>query len=192
MADQSRRSRLPSVLSYDDGALLEPLSVAVHSVARAGMREGARCLVFGAGAVGLLCAAVTKIEHNSRVVIVDVDEGRVGFALEHGFADAGFVVIPKKGETVGQCLSIANELSSKIGQVCWPGGQSVGQFEHVFECTGVESCVQTSIYVSSSSYCSIVGTAAHVVIDNPKRWERRTRGNGYCYPDMAGRGDYRP
>lgn len=141
--------RLPDALSYDDGALLEPLSVSIHSINRADMKDGARCLVFGAGAVGLLCAAVAKIEHKCPVVITDVDEGRVAFALEHGFADVGFVVVPKKGETIESCLSHAKHLAQEIGKLKWPGGEEVGRFDCVFECTGVESCVQTSVYVSS-------------------------------------------
>lgn len=139
--------RLPDALSYDDGALLEPLSVSIHSINRAHMKEGARCLIFGAGAVGLLCAAVAKIEHKCPVVITDVDEGRIAFALEHGFADAGFLVVPKKGETIESCLSNATHLAQEIGKLKWPGGEEVDRFDHVLECTGVESCVQTSIYV---------------------------------------------
>lgn len=141
--------RLPKTLSYDDGALLEPLSVCIHAISRAGMKRGARCLVFGAGAVGLLCAAVAKIEYACPVVITDVDEGRVTFALKHGFADAGFVVIPKKGDSVESRMSIAKDLALEIGRLQWSSGAEVGRFDHVFECTGVESCVQTSIYVSS-------------------------------------------
>ncbi|OQE22901.1 hypothetical protein PENFLA_c012G03828 [Penicillium flavigenum] len=143
--------KLSNTLSYDDGALLEPLSVCVHSVNRAGMKQGAQCLVLGAGAVGLLCAAVAKIEYKSPVVIADVDEGRVAFALEHGFADVGFVVDPKKAETIESRLSVGKDLAIQIGKQQWPEGEEVGQFDHVFECTGVESCVQTSIYVSSPS-----------------------------------------
>ncbi|KAJ5110124.1 hypothetical protein N7532_002769 [Penicillium argentinense] len=142
--------KLPNALSYDDGALLEPLSVCIHSINRAGMKQGARCLVFGAGAVGLLCAAVAKIEHECPVVIADIDEGRVAFALEHSFADVGFVVVPKKGETIGSRLSIAKNLALEIGKLKWPGGDEVGQLDHIFECTGVESCVQTSIYATTN------------------------------------------
>lgn len=113
------------------------------------MKRGASCLVFGAGAVGLLCAAVAKIEYACPVVITDVDEGRVEFALEHGFADVGFVVVPKKGNSIESRLSIARDLALEIGKLKWSSGQEVGRFDYVFECTGVESCVQTSIYVSS-------------------------------------------
>jgi L-iditol 2-dehydrogenase len=113
------------------------------------MKEKARCLVYGAGAVGLLCAAVAKIEYNSSVAIADIDQGRVQFALDHGFADTGFVVVPRQGKDLKERLSIAKELSVEIGKLKWPQGGKVGRVEHVFECTGIESCVQTSIYVGS-------------------------------------------
>ncbi|KAJ5981796.1 hypothetical protein N7522_013424 [Penicillium canescens] len=142
--------RLPDVLSFDDGALLEPLSVSIHAVNRTAMKEKSRCLVFGAGAVGLLCAAVAKIEHNNSVAIADIDQGRVQFALDHGFADTGFVVVPRQGKDLKERLSIAKELSVEIGKLKWPGGEKVGRVEHVFECTGIESCVQTSIYATDN------------------------------------------
>ncbi|RDK46561.1 alcohol dehydrogenase [Aspergillus phoenicis ATCC 13157] len=142
--------RLPNPLTYDDGALLEPLSVCIHSVNRASVDRGASCLVFGAGAVGLLCAAVAKIEHTCRIVIADIDEGRIAFALEHGFADIGYLVSPKRGDTIDNCLSHAKKLAAEIGKLSWPEGEEVGRFDHVFECTGVESCVQASIYAAEN------------------------------------------
>lgn len=62
-------SRIPDTLSYADGALLEPLAVAIHSVRKAAAKPGATCLVIGAGAVGLLCAAVAKISGYGQVVM---------------------------------------------------------------------------------------------------------------------------
>lgn len=41
--------RLPSNISYDHAALLEPLSVAVHSCKRAGVSLGSKVLICGAG-----------------------------------------------------------------------------------------------------------------------------------------------
>ena len=42
-------SRLPSNVSYDHAALLEPLSVGVHACQRAGVRLGSKVLICGAG-----------------------------------------------------------------------------------------------------------------------------------------------
>ncbi|KAI9925585.1 hypothetical protein ASPWEDRAFT_173260 [Aspergillus wentii DTO 134E9] len=142
--------RLPESLSCDDGALLEPLSVCIHAVNRAGMQKGQTCLVFGAGAVGLLAAAVAKIEYGNAVVIVDVDPGRVDFAVREGFADVGFTSTVKRGVTLEEKLGIAKEVAEQIGKLRWPKGDEVGRVDVVLECTGVESCVQASIYAADN------------------------------------------
>ncbi|RHZ59003.1 hypothetical protein CDV55_105524 [Aspergillus turcosus] len=53
--------KLPAHLSLRDGALVEPLSVAVHSCRLAGDMQGKAVAVFGAGPVGLLCTAVARV-----------------------------------------------------------------------------------------------------------------------------------
>jgi len=146
----SNNPRLPDALSFDDGALLEPLSVSIHAVRKANVENGATCLVFGAGAVGLLCAAAVKIERQCTVVIADIDAGRVQFAIDEGFADVGFTVKPKKVSSVEESLSFAKAMASSLGRLQLPGGVLVDRPRFVFECTGIETCVQTSIYVRDS------------------------------------------
>ncbi|KAK2716984.1 hypothetical protein QYM36_007206 [Artemia franciscana] len=51
---------LPQSMSYEYGALIEPLSVAVYSAERAEVGLGSKVLVLGAGPVGLLCLLVAK------------------------------------------------------------------------------------------------------------------------------------
>ncbi|KAL3458348.1 chaperonin 10-like protein [Aspergillus heterothallicus] len=142
--------KLPGSLNFDDGALLEPLSVCIHAVRKGRMQQGDTCLVFGAGAVGLLSAAVAKIEFGSKVVIADIDPGRIDFAVKEGFADLGFCVKPERGNTVEEKFAIARGVAAEIGKLEWPTGGQVGKFDAVLECTGVESCVQSSIYAADS------------------------------------------
>ena len=85
-------------MSMELGALLEPLSVAIHAYRRSLMQPGQTTLVFGAGAVGLLAAAVAKSKGAKTVLIADIDAGRVDFAVKNGFADRGFTVPPKRGK----------------------------------------------------------------------------------------------
>ena len=54
--------RLPSNVSYDHAALLEPLSVAVHACKRAAVSVGSRVLICGAGIL-LVVAMVMKNGH---------------------------------------------------------------------------------------------------------------------------------
>jgi L-iditol 2-dehydrogenase len=144
--------RLPPELDFEAGALLEPLAVAIHAVRRAGSDKVSprrACLVFGAGAVGLLCAIAVRAEGCHDVVMVDIDEGRLRFALEHGFASVVYAVKPKSGETLEDKLGIAQATATAIGELKWPGGEAIGRVQRTFECTGAESCLQSSIYVSN-------------------------------------------
>lgn len=130
------------------GALLEPLGVAIHGFRRSLMKPGMTVLVFGAGAVGLLAAAVAKVKGAKTVVIADIDAGRVDFAVENGFAHKGFTVPMKRGKDTDENLAIAKETASSIGEVSDRESQAVGEVDVVFECTGVPACVQAGIYVS--------------------------------------------
>lgn len=84
--------RIPDHVSFDAAALLEPLSVAIHSVNRAAPAPGSTALVIGAGTVGLLVAAMARQSGCTFVTIMDVDEGRVNYAIQKGFATHGYVV----------------------------------------------------------------------------------------------------
>lgn len=143
MADDVGLSRIPDTLSYADGALLEPLAVAIHSVRKAAAKPGATCLVIGAGAVGLLCAAVAKFSGYSRVVMADIASNRLAFALQNGFADETVALVPRRPGSVEEGLAFAKEDAAAMV------AQNLGEkFARTFECTGVEGCVRTAIYVS--------------------------------------------
>lgn len=139
--------RLPDNVSLDKGALLEPLSVAIHAVRRANLAPASTTLVFGAGAVGLLVAAMLHVTGSSKIVIADIDARRVEFATENGFADEGFVVPMKRGTNIVEKLAIAQETAKAA--VERGVGEEGDLFDAVFECTGVESCLQAAIYVRS-------------------------------------------
>ncbi|KAL5118945.1 hypothetical protein ACEQ8H_003074 [Pleosporales sp. CAS-2024a] len=140
--------KLPQDMSLDLGALLEPLGVAIQASKRAQLAPGATVLVFGAGAVGLLVAAMAKISGAATVVIADIDEGRVGFAVENKFAHQKFTVPMKRGATIEEQLDIAKETAASIGKIAKESGGEIGEVDAVFECTGVPSCVQASIFAT--------------------------------------------
>jgi L-iditol 2-dehydrogenase len=142
-------------MSFGMGSLLEPLSVAMHAKDRVGMPlSGATVLVLGAGAVGLLCAAVCKTE-KAKVLIADINQDRIAFAVRHGFADAAVLVPMVRPETVGQKLEFAKSVAEAI-RTAGVNGCEAGEPHISFECTGVEACLQTAIYVSVSSYFDTV------------------------------------
>lgn len=129
------------------GAILEPLSVAIHAVRRAQIVSGDSILVFGAGAVGLLCGAFCKTNSSGMVVIADIQNNRVAFARQHGFADEGIVINAKRGNNIGEKLQIAKD-TAHLTCKALDAMASLRQFDIVIECTGVEACTQASIYVS--------------------------------------------
>ena len=56
-------------MSFDEGALLEPLSVGVHACQRAGVKLGSKVLVCGAGSIGLVSLLTAKVCGASEVII---------------------------------------------------------------------------------------------------------------------------
>lgn len=109
--------KLPEDMSLDLGALLEPLGVAIQASKRAQLAPGSTVLVFGAGAVGILVAAMAKISGAGTVVIADIDAGRVQFAVDNKFAHRSFTVPMKRGNTIEEQLDIAKEVAVEIGKI---------------------------------------------------------------------------
>ncbi|XXH02180.1 hypothetical protein Hte_008548 [Hypoxylon texense] len=143
--------KLPDTLTLEHGAIVEPLAVAMHARNRSGLKSGSTVLVLGAGAVGLLCAAASKVAGAKHVVIADILEDRVKFAIDNGFADAGLTVpIPAvRPETVEDKLTYAQNVAEGLKNLKAKDGQEIiGESAVTFECTGVESCMQTAIYAT--------------------------------------------
>ena len=65
---------LPAGWSDADGALLEPLGVAIHAVDLAHIRAGDRVGVFGCGPIGLLIVQVARLSGAAQVVATDLAE----------------------------------------------------------------------------------------------------------------------
>lgn len=143
--------KLPPELEFEIGALLEPLSVAIQAVRRVEkhVQSAAKggCLIFGAGAIGLLLSVAARVAGLRNVVMADVDDGRLQFARDNGFASVVYKVKPRRGDTNQEKLSIAREVAIELGGQAWNDGSKLGKIPLVFECTGVESCLQASIYV---------------------------------------------
>lgn len=72
--------KLPKGVSLQEGAVIEPLAVAVHIVRLAAITPGQTVVVMGAGPVGILCAAVAREFGARKVVSVDVIDAKLEFA----------------------------------------------------------------------------------------------------------------
>jgi L-iditol 2-dehydrogenase len=132
--------------------LLEPLSVAIHSTRRASIEQGDTVIVFGAGTVGLLVAAMAKLSGATTVMIADINAGRVKYALDNKFATRGYVV-PHNGhsghtEKTTDRFEEAKTLASDVVDRACAGETDFEGADVTFDCTGKEICMQAGLYVS--------------------------------------------
>ncbi len=78
--------RIPDPVTFEEAALIEPLSVAVHAVDRVRPRLGDLAVVVGGGMIGQLVAQAARAAGCRAVVVVEPDEYRRGLALKLGAA----------------------------------------------------------------------------------------------------------
>ncbi|KAK5634931.1 hypothetical protein RRF57_010643 [Xylaria bambusicola] len=126
--------KLPDSVTLQEGALIEPLAVAVHIVRQAAVvTPGQSVVVMGAGPVGLLCAAVARAFGASTVVSVDIVESKLSFAKSfcstHTYSSQR---IPAP-ENASNIRALAPSLA---------GGADV-----VIDASGAEPSIQTSLHV---------------------------------------------
>uniref|UniRef100_A0A1A7XTK5 Sorbitol dehydrogenase n=1 Tax=Iconisemion striatum TaxID=60296 RepID=A0A1A7XTK5_9TELE len=126
--------KLPDNVTYEEGALIEPLSVGIHACRRAGVTLGSTVLICGAGPIGLVSLLAAKAMGASQVIITDLSAERLAMAKELG-ADFQLTVKREDG---------AQQLAKKIEDMLGARPQIT------IECTGVESCIQTAIYATQS------------------------------------------
>lgn len=84
MVDESKVTVLPDEISFDEGAMIEPLAVAVHAIKRFGNISGKKVIVLGAGTIGNLVAQTAKGLGAKKVLITDVSDLRLKKAQECG------------------------------------------------------------------------------------------------------------
>ncbi len=82
--DAEKVTPLPESMSLEEGAMIEPLAVAVHAVRRAGDAAGKDICVLGAGPIGILAAQAAKGMGARKVMITDVSDVRLQKAKECG------------------------------------------------------------------------------------------------------------
>lgn len=89
--------RLPDNLSFEEAALLEAVSVALHAVSLAPVDTDSSALVVGTGTIGLLLLQALQAKGCARVFVTDIDPTRLKLAQTLG-ATATFVSGSDLGE----------------------------------------------------------------------------------------------
>lgn len=118
--------KLPKSLSFEDGALVEPLAVSLRAARVSGIKQGDLVLVMGAGAIGLAAAYWAKLSGAQRVIMSATSHRREAMARAIG-VDA--FITPEEGRTLTEQCKEALGRSADI----------------VFECAGVPGSLNQAV-----------------------------------------------
>lgn len=134
--DASKVDVLPDGVSYEEGAMIEPLSVGVHAVKHLGDVTGLNIAVIGAGPIGNLVAQSAKGLGAAKVMITDVSDFRLNKAKECGIdicvntreKDFGDAMVehfgPAKADAIFDCAGNDITMTQAI-KSCRKGGTIV-------------------------------------------------------------------
>ncbi|MEM2299174.1 MAG: NAD(P)-dependent alcohol dehydrogenase [Thermofilaceae archaeon] len=121
--------KMPAGMSFEEGALIEPLSVAVHAVRRARLEPGSSVAIFGVGAIGMVTLEAVRAAGAGRIFVVDVDDWKLDLALRRGAEAAINAVRENPVEAIKRLT----------------GGEGV---DYVFEASGAEKASYQSVKVA--------------------------------------------
>ncbi|KFA71081.1 hypothetical protein S40288_05512, partial [Stachybotrys chartarum IBT 40288] len=128
----------PDNISWEEAGAIQPLAIAVQLARRASLNSHQTLAIFGCGPLGLLILAVAKAYGVRKIVMFDIEQSRIDFALKYG-AHAGFV--PPRREEPKQPLEFAQEYTkSIIAELGITNG-----FDVAVEASGAEVCAQMAI-----------------------------------------------
>ena len=120
--------KLPSNVSLKMGALVEPLAVACHDVARARVAKGEDVVVIGGGPIGQLVAMVAKAK-GANVIISEVNATRRQFSEDNGIN----TIDPIKQDPVAEIAKVTNGKGADV----------------VFEVSGVQPAVDVMTEIAA-------------------------------------------
>ena len=143
---------------------MEPLSVAIHSVANTSqLRANQSVVVFGAGPVGLLCMAVARALGASRVIAVDIVPSRLEFARQYAGAETYVPLEMQAGseDTLAYSLRNAKAMMEQLGI----GARGPSGIDLAVDASGVEVSIQTGILVAKHGGMFVqVGVVRGIVV----------------------------
>ncbi len=128
--------KIPDNVSFEEGAMVEPVAVGLHAVHLADVKVGEKVLVIGAGIIGLVSAMFAKKEGASFVVISETNLERAKKAIDLGVADKYYdatnpelikeIMTDTEGgfDTVIECCGNSAAVTSAL-MMTRPGGQIV-------------------------------------------------------------------
>jgi L-iditol 2-dehydrogenase len=132
---------LPESVSWEQGALVEPLSVALHGVNMTPFSLMDPVVILGAGTIGLMVLLGCRLKGAGKIIVSDLSPRRLQRALELG---ADIVVNPAQ-----------QDLADVVRQHAGPAGAPV-----VIEAVGIQATARQSIeIVRSGGHVTWIGNS---------------------------------
>lgn len=120
--------KIPENVSFEQAAMVEAIAVALHSINLSGIKPGDKCVVVGAGTIGIFILKLLRISGASRIIAIDNNQERLKQAIKAG-ADDTF-------------LSTESNLEEKIAAISSNRGADIA-----FEAVGKSESVKMAINV---------------------------------------------
>ncbi|WP_226528978.1 zinc-binding alcohol dehydrogenase family protein [Metabacillus niabensis] len=141
-------------ISFDQGAMIEPLSIGAHAVRRSKIRDNQFALVIGGGPIGLGVMKFAKLA-GAKVIAMDINEERLQFCKD--WAQVDFTINARE-DPVEAITMITN-----------------GDFpEVVFDATGNKSSMMNAFqYVSHGGLLVYVGLVKEDITFNDPEFHKR-------------------
>ena len=116
---------LPDAIGDDEGALLEPLGVALHAADLGKISHGMSAGVFGCGPIGVLLVQLLRLAGAQRIVATDPVPERLAAARAMGATDAQFPLArPQSLDVVFEVAGSAEAVDDAVA-AARPGGRVV-------------------------------------------------------------------
>jgi threonine dehydrogenase-like Zn-dependent dehydrogenase len=134
---------VPETMSFDEAALMEPLSVAVHVVRRLPITFASTCIIFGCGAIGLLCASVARAKGVSKILMIDANSSRLEFAKDYLKGEVHTYLPPSAYAGESKMEFSKRNAAQILSTFDWLA--TLNGAHSVVDATGAEVCTQTAI-----------------------------------------------
>jgi len=103
--------KIPDKVTFKQAAMVEAIAVALHSIIIAGIKPGDRCVVVGAGTIGIFILKLLKISGTSTIIAIDINQKRLEQAGKEGI-DHTFLSTDK--ELYEKILTLTNNRGADI------------------------------------------------------------------------------
>lgn len=144
-------------ISYEQGAMFEPSTVALHGLMQNDYKGGECVAILGGGTIGMFTMQWAKIFGSKKVVVFDISDERLALATKLG---ADYVVNTTQKNFKDKAMEITD-------------GKGYG---YVFETAGQVPTMQMAFELAANkSHVCFIGTPHVDLSFTPKMWENMNR-----------------